>query len=139
MSISAEQARTPHYRKTSSGEWVVCGPTSLVKAGTTVTVTKRDGTTKTEQIARVGKPFEIAGVQCCYGYIASDRGAPRYRGPRKIIKSKKRCWATGGYCYSYGGAYCVECDEPFGYVPPHMESKAEVKERLKLMGPARWD
>jgi hypothetical protein len=77
--LTKAQAKVPHYRRTKSGEWVVCGPTSLVKRGAVVTVTKRDGTTKDEKIVRVGKPFRLAGIECCYGYLSAP---PRRLSPR---------------------------------------------------------
>jgi hypothetical protein len=58
------------YRKTRTGEWVVCGPAHVVKPGKTVTVTKRDGSTKTETIDKVGQSFIKDGVRTVYGYTA---------------------------------------------------------------------
>lgn len=57
------------YRKTRQGEWVAFGPADAVKVGA-VTVTKKDGTTKTERVERVGRPFEANGRQMVYGYLA---------------------------------------------------------------------
>jgi hypothetical protein len=57
------------YRKTRAGEWVAMGPPELVHAGADVTVTKKDGTTKNEFVLRVGKPFEVDGVEMVYGFI----------------------------------------------------------------------
>lgn len=62
------KTQSPQFRKTQSGEWVVFGPASQVHVGT-VTVAKRDGTTKVENVARVGKTFTVDGVECCYGYV----------------------------------------------------------------------
>jgi hypothetical protein len=115
MALTAQQAKIPHYRRTKAGEWVVCGPTSLVKAGAVVTVHKKDGTTKEEEIARVGKPFDLDGVECCYGYL--ERGRGYWREPRSGGSGKKRvregtahCWETGGRCYSLDGSReCYEC------------------------------
>lgn len=77
------------YRKTRSGEWVAFGPASIVKPGT-VTVTKKDGSTKQETVLSVGKPFDVDGVAHVYGKIA------------------QRSYASGG---------CV-CDE-WGCCRPH--------------------
>jgi hypothetical protein len=60
------------YRKTKDGQWVAFGPASEIQANTIVTVTKRDGTTKREMIASVGKPFTANGQQMVYGYISTD-------------------------------------------------------------------
>ena len=64
------------YKRTGQGEWVVLGPVSLMHAGL-VTVTKRDGGAKTEMIDHLGKPFDVRGVQYCYGYIAAPEPGRR--------------------------------------------------------------
>jgi len=56
------------YRKTKQGVWVVCGPVAEVRVGK-VAVTKKDGTTKTETIESVGKPFAASSGDLVYGYI----------------------------------------------------------------------
>jgi hypothetical protein len=58
-----------NYRKTKTGSWVAYGPATLVHTGT-VEVLKRDGTTKTETIDRVGRSFQVDGIACAYGYLA---------------------------------------------------------------------
>lgn len=68
----------PKFRKTKSGEWVAFGPTSQVRPGT-VTVTKANGTTKVVTVTRCGKPFNVDGIECCYGYIGEDEDRPRFR------------------------------------------------------------
>lgn len=79
---------TCKYRKTKSGQWAVMGPADVVRPGATVTVTKADGSTKTERIVSVGKPFD--GL--VYGYPA----------PREHRSS-------GGYGRGYTPRDC-ECD-----------------------------
>lgn len=64
------------YRKTRQGEWVAYGTTSAVRIGA-VTVTKKDGSIKTEHVERIGKSFTVAGVPMCYGYLARSAPAPR--------------------------------------------------------------
>lgn len=58
------------YRKTRAGAWVAYGPSYAIKAGATVTVAKRDGTTKQETITSVGKTFTADGQSMVYGYLA---------------------------------------------------------------------
>ncbi len=58
----------PQYRRTGSGAWAVYGPVLLVKAGQEVTVYKKDGSTSTEMVDRVGKPFDVDGTAMIYGY-----------------------------------------------------------------------
>lgn len=60
------------YRKTKTGEWVAFGPVSLVKVGP-VAIAKRDGSTKVETVASVGKTFKVDGVACCYGYLGETK------------------------------------------------------------------
>jgi hypothetical protein len=62
------------YRKTQRGEWVVMGPPDVVHAGQDVTVTRKNGTTKTEHVERVSQPFEVDGVEMVYGHV--ERGEP---------------------------------------------------------------
>lgn len=64
------------YRKTKTGKWAVMGPTSIVRPGATVTVTKKSGETKSETIDDVGRPFTVDGRQMVYGYTSqrSSRG-----------------------------------------------------------------
>lgn len=61
---------TASYRKTQQGEWVVFGSIDIVKVGE-VTVTKKSGEMKVEQVVRVGKTFTTADGDCCYGYLGS--------------------------------------------------------------------
>lgn len=98
------------YSKTQKGEWVVCGSPAEIKAGASVTVSKRDGSTKVEQIVSVGNPFERNGQRVVYGYIAQRQPTPapasrptprssnrRYECPEcgDYVYSGSRCWETG--------------------------------------------
>jgi len=64
------------YRKTRQGQWVAYGPASAITAGTTVTVTRASGETRTEYIASAGRPFAAGGAQMAYGYIGTAPEAP---------------------------------------------------------------
>jgi hypothetical protein len=59
------------YRKTKTGQWVAFGPADRIHAGATVTVAKRDGSTKVEYVESVGRPFTVDGQQMVYGYLAT--------------------------------------------------------------------
>ncbi len=66
------------YRKTKQGEWVAFGPAMLVHTGD-VEIAKRDGNMKTETVERVGRTFQVDGIDCAYGYLAqrtNDHAAP---------------------------------------------------------------
>jgi hypothetical protein len=80
------------YRKTGKGEWVAFGPASAMRTGS-VTITKRDGTTKTEYVERVGKTFQANGTDCRYGYLAKTAPAPR----------------AGSGRYRYETRSCTDC------------------------------
>ena len=60
------------YRRTQRGEWVVYGPADIIRPLRDVEVTTRDGRTRIEPIASVGKTFLVDGVKMCYGYIDQD-------------------------------------------------------------------
>lgn len=84
------------YRKTKSGTWAVMGPVDTIRAGATVTVTKRDGSMKTEEIKSVGRSFDRDGQQMAYGYPA-----PRQRQSRSY--SRRNTW-MGSYS-------CQDCQD----------------------------
>lgn len=85
------------YRKTQSGEWVAFGPADALRSNTTVTITKRDGTTKTEHIVRIGRPFSANGRQMVYGYIAP-----------KARRSQSGC-PFDGDCLTFTNRLCRHC------------------------------
>lgn len=78
------------YRKTQQGEWVAYGTTSAVRVGA-VTVTKKDGSIKTEQVTRLGKTFTVAGVPMVYGYLAKSAPAPRRSARRNTWMGSYSC------------------------------------------------
>ena len=86
------------YRKTKTNEWVAYGPAAMVKPGAQVTVAKRDGTTKVETIAGVGKAFTAAGVTMVYGYLAPS------------ARNRNTPASSGS---------CDECGERRGTIPAH--------------------
>lgn len=105
MSMNKTQTTTKTipatYRRTRQGDWVVLANADILKPGREITVWKKDGTRKTEMIEKVGKTFQIDGVDVAYGYIA--------RGSRTSTKAHSgfcsecgekatkgtRCWETG--------------------------------------------
>ena len=63
----------PTFRKTTTGEWVAFGPIGRIGyAGDTIRIAKRDGSTTQRTIERVGKTFQVDGVDCAYGYLAAE-------------------------------------------------------------------
>jgi len=69
------------WRKSKSGEWVVCGPVDDVRVGV-VTVTKRSGVIEHVEIEKLGRPFQTDdGRTLVYGYWpeSSPQGERRFR------------------------------------------------------------
>ncbi|MFV0524488.1 MAG: hypothetical protein ACK5RL_08325 [Acidimicrobiales bacterium] len=64
------------FRKTRSGSWAVMGPVEdleqAVAGDGKVEVLKRSGDTSSFTVASLGRPFDVDGVQMCYGYAAGD-------------------------------------------------------------------
>jgi hypothetical protein len=102
------------YRRTKSGEWVVMAPASTLRSGQTITVTKKDGSTKVETIAKVGKSFAASGTQMAYGYLTARETSarPTSRCERFAPRNRKACISDGN-CSSFGnGRNCGghDCD-----------------------------
>jgi hypothetical protein len=71
----------PRFRKTKSDKWAVMAPVEdlerALAEGGKIDVQKRSGDWSTFQVASLGKPFDVDGVQMCYGYgpEADDGGS----------------------------------------------------------------
>lgn len=58
------------YRKDKqSSEWKVFWPVSEMRVGP-ITVTQKNGSTKTETVVRLSKSFLVEGIAHCYGDLA---------------------------------------------------------------------
>ena len=66
----------PRFRKTKTDKWAVMAPVEdLEKAlaeGGRIDVLKRSGDWSTFTVASLGKPFDVDGVEMCYGYGPED-------------------------------------------------------------------
>jgi len=66
----------PRFRKTKSDKWAVMAPVEdLEKAlaeGGKIDVQKKSGDWSSFVVASLGKPFDVDGVQMCYGYGPDD-------------------------------------------------------------------
>lgn len=91
------RTESPKFRKTKSGEWVAFGPTSQVRPGQ-VTVTKANGERKTVQVARCGRPFQVDGTECVYGYIESRQARRSGGGRGWECDEGHRHHVTGCFC-----------------------------------------
>ncbi len=69
----------PRFRKTKTEKWAVMAPVEdLEKAlaeGGKIDVQKKSGDWSSFVVASLGKPFDVDGVQMCYGYgLEEDDG-----------------------------------------------------------------
>ena len=66
------------FRKTKNGKWAVMAPIdALEKAlaeGGKIDVQRKSGDWSTFQVASLGRPFDVDGVQMCYGYGPDEEG-----------------------------------------------------------------
>jgi hypothetical protein len=105
------------YRKSKDGQWVAFGPAAEVKVGP-VTVTTKDGRTKRETVASLGREFDVSGVAHVYGYLA-PKAAPVYVAGRRYGASEGSISRRGagrrrggcGYPGCDGTGFCDECSE----------------------------
>ena len=66
----------PRFRKTKTEKWAVMAPIEdLEKAlaeGGKIDVQKKSGDWSSFTVGSLGKPFDVDGVQMCYGYAPGD-------------------------------------------------------------------
>ena len=79
MSTDQKDDRIPAvFRKTKSDKWAVMAPVvDLEKAlaeGGKVDVLKKSGDWSTFRIVSLGRPFDVDGVEMCYGYADDGDG-----------------------------------------------------------------
>ncbi len=72
----ADDLPAPTFRKTKSDKWAVMGPVETLQTALAgdgkVQVLKRSGDYSSFIVGSLGKPFDVDGVQMCYGYAPSD-------------------------------------------------------------------
>lgn len=103
---TATAAQTATYTKLNNGDWGI-KVTGDIATGASVTVTKRDGSTKTEIVGKVvwtGKDkYSNAQVSICtVQQVQRVSCRPAYRGGRRecdecgdYVTAGTRCWETG--------------------------------------------
>lgn len=114
------------YRKTGKGEWVAFGPAAAMRTGS-ITVTKKDGSSKTEHIESLGRTFLAGGQDCCYGYLrktapAASHAPAAARKCRSCGDKLHKCDACGERwpvtqatdMSGLGGCVCGICDRSGG-------------------------
>ena len=103
---TATAAKTATYTKLNNGDWGI-RVSGDITTGASVTVTKRDGSTKTEIVGKVvwtGKDkYSNADVSICtVQQVQRVSCRPAYRGGRRecgecgdYVTAGTRCWETG--------------------------------------------
>ena len=73
---SVSDKTPPRFRKTKSDKWAVMAPVEDLERALAgdgkIDVQKRSGDWSTFKVASLGKPFDVDGVQMCYGYGPDD-------------------------------------------------------------------
>ncbi len=74
----------PTFRKTKSDKWAVMAPVVTLEAALAadgkVKVLKKSGDHSSFTVGSLGKPFDVDGIEMCYGYAPGDedpRGGDR--------------------------------------------------------------
>lgn len=66
----------PKFRKTKSEKWAVMAPVETLEAALAsdgvVQVLKKSGDHSNFTVGSLGKPFDVDGIQMCYGYAPGD-------------------------------------------------------------------
>lgn len=66
----------PKFRKTKSEKWAVMAPIETLEAALAgdgqVKVLKKSGDHSPFTVGSLGKPFDVDGIQMCYGYAPGD-------------------------------------------------------------------
>lgn len=66
----------PKFRKTKSEKWAVMAPVETLEAALAgdgkVKVLKKSGDHSSFTVGSLGKPFDVDGIQMCYGYAPGD-------------------------------------------------------------------
>lgn len=100
------------YRQTKTGEWVAFGPASIideVNPGSDLNVQKRDGTIKTETVARYGRVFNVGGREMVYAYLA--RSSTHRSFARATAHHRGEC-PRCGEDNAPNASHCWECGSP---------------------------
>lgn len=97
------------YRKMKDGAWAVFGPVGEMKVGT-VTVHKKSGETKAENVVKVSAPFTVDGKPHCYGYIDEQRAASSSGNyDRSGERRYERKWCRCDNPLDEGDGECMYC------------------------------
>ncbi len=88
----------PRFRKTKTEKWAVMAPIEdLEKAlaeGGKIDVQKKSGDWSSFTVGSLGKPFDVDGVQMCYGYAPGDEDS---QGPRGGDRSGGQQGGSSGH------------------------------------------
>jgi hypothetical protein len=81
----------PTFRKTKTEKWAVMAPVETLEAALAsdgvVKVLKKSGDHSKFTVGSLGKPFDVDGVQMCYGYAPGDEDAGQANGGSRSVRS----------------------------------------------------
>ena len=84
----------PKFRKTKSEKWAVMAPVETLEAALAgdgkVKVLKKSGDYSSFIVASLGKPFDVDGVQMCYGYAPGDDDDTPGSSPHRAAPTGRR-------------------------------------------------
>ncbi|MGH1490605.1 MAG: hypothetical protein ACRBK7_14645 [Acidimicrobiales bacterium] len=90
----------PRFRKTKTEKWAVMAPIEdLEKAlaeGGKIDVQKKSGDWSSFVVGSLGKPFDVDGVQMCYGYAPGDEDTGQGSGSGASSGSGSRSRSDSG-------------------------------------------
>lgn len=103
---------TATWRKTKRGEWVAFGNAEDLKAALDndlpITMVRKDGSTQTRDITKVGRAFAVNGVAMCYGYLRPEdrrttgKNMPGWAKMQAATRNSGKA-RSGGRCDECGG------------------------------------
>jgi len=99
------------YRNNSrTGEWNVFGPQREMRVGV-ITVHKKEGSTKSERVLRLSKPFDVNGEPYVFGYLETEQ-------------THRTCDSCGSQIRGKG-SWVYDINRIRGFVCPACASEAE--------------
>ena len=76
----------PTFRKTKTDKWAVMAPVATLEAALAgdgkVEVLKKSGDRSSFTVGSLGKPFDVDGIEMCYGYAPGDEDTGGSSGDR---------------------------------------------------------
>lgn len=122
----------PKFRKTKTEKWAVMAPVETLEAALAgdgvVQVLKKSGDHSKFTVGSLGKPFDVDGIQMCYGYAPGDEdtGGGQSSGGQN----------SGGQNSSSAPARSQQGPPPQTNTPPPRDDSEPMPE---FQGEDQWD